>query len=168
MGRRPLPLAIMTSPLNHKQTFSYFATNNYFNLSPSQVDFFASRSGLLSLSGDLFLESEDRLSLGPTGNGCLSTLLQSSGIWDKWHQAGIEMVSVIPIDNPLALPFDRELVGFHAAEHNDVTIKTTLRQSAQEDVGVLIELAKQKLQLLNTLHSLLKNVARNYRGRSHL
>lgn len=58
------------------------------------------------------------------------------------------MVSVIPIDNPLALPFDRELVGFHAAEHNDVTIKTTLRQSAQEDVGVLIELAKQKLAVV--------------------
>ncbi|AGT64687.1 UTP--glucose-1-phosphate uridylyltransferase [Chlamydia trachomatis] len=146
---RPLPLAIMTSPLNHKQTFSYFATNNYFNLSPSQVDFFCQPLWpLLSLSGDLFLESEDRLSLGPTGNGCLSTLLQSSGIWDKWHQAGIEMVSVIPIDNPLALPFDRELVGFHAAEHNDVTIKTTLRQSAQEDVGVLIELAKQKIAVV--------------------
>ena len=145
----PLPIAFMTSPLNHKQTLSYFAANRYFNLDPSQVDFFCQPLWpLLSLSGDLFLESVDRIAFGPTGNGCLASLLQTSGIWDKWHQAGIEMVSVIPIDNPLALPFDRELFGFHTAERNDVTIKTTLRQNAKEDVGVLIELAEHKISVV--------------------
>lgn len=149
LAGRPLPVAFMTSPLNHQQTLSYFTANHYFNLDPHQVDFFCQPLWpLLSLSGDLFLESADHLALGPTGNGCVAALLQSSGIWDKWNQAGVEMVSVIPIDNPLALPFDRELCGFHAAEHNDVTIKTTLRQNAQEDVGVLVESAEQNISVI--------------------
>ncbi|WP_201456389.1 UTP--glucose-1-phosphate uridylyltransferase [Chlamydia sp. 17-3921] len=140
LARQPLPLALMTSPLNNRQTRSYFESNNYFSLDPNQVDFFCQPLWpLLSLSGNLFLEDVDSLALGPNGNGCLATLLYSSGIWEKWKKMGIEMVSVIPIDNPLALPFDVELCGFHAMESNEVTIKAALRQTAIEDVGILVE-----------------------------
>ena len=140
LDNQPLPLAYMTSPLNNRLTLSYFESNNYFHLDPAQVDFFCQPLWpLLSLSGDLFLEDKDTLSLGPNGNGCLATLLYTSGLWEKWKSAGIEMVSVIPIDNPLALPFDVELCGFHAIENNEVSIKAALRQTAIEDVGILIE-----------------------------
>ncbi|ANH78652.1 UTP--glucose-1-phosphate uridylyltransferase [Candidatus Chlamydia sanziniae] len=140
LAGKPLPLAFMTSPLNNWQTHSYFESNDYFHLDPQQVDFFCQPLWpLLSLSGDLFLEDIDILALGPNGNGCLATLLYTSGVWQKWKQAGIEMVSVIPIDNPLALPFDVELCGFHAMVNNEVTIKAALRQTAVEDVGILVQ-----------------------------
>ncbi|AAP05650.1 UTP--glucose-1-phosphate uridylyltransferase [Chlamydia caviae] len=140
LAHQPLPLAFMTSPLNNRQTRSYFESNDYFHLDPNQVDFFCQPLWpLLSLSGDLFLEDTDSLSLGPNGNGCLATLLYTSGVWEKWKKAGIEMVSVIPIDNPLALPFDVELCGFHGMENNEVTIKAALRQTAIEDVGILAQ-----------------------------
>ncbi|EPP34429.1 UTP--glucose-1-phosphate uridylyltransferase family protein [Chlamydia ibidis] len=140
LANQPLPLAFMTSPLNNRQTRSYFESNDYFGLDPHQVDFFCQPLWpLLSKDGDLFLEDVDTLALGPNGNGCLATLLCTSGLWNKWHSSGIEMVSVIPIDNPLALPFDVELCGFHAMENNDVTIKAALRQTAIEDVGILVE-----------------------------
>lgn len=140
LADQPLPLAFMTSPLNNRQTRSYFESNDYFHLGHDQVDFFCQPLWpLLSLSGDLFLEDIDSIALGPNGNGCLATLLYTSGLWEKWRRAGIEMVSVIPIDNPLALPFDVELCGFHAMSKNDVTIKAALRQTAIEDVGVLVQ-----------------------------
>ncbi|WP_370913618.1 UTP--glucose-1-phosphate uridylyltransferase [Chlamydia pecorum] len=140
LAGQTLPLAFMTSPLNNRQTRSYFESNAYFSLDPNHVDFFCQPLWpLLNLSGELFLEDESTLALGPNGNGCLATLLLTSGIWEKWYNIGIEMVSVIPIDNPLALPFDVELCGFHAMENNEVTIKATLRQTAIEDVGILVE-----------------------------
>lgn len=140
LAAHPLPIAFMTSPLNHRQTLSYFESNRYFNLDPNYVDFFCQPLWpLLSLSGDLFLEDIDTLALGPNGNGCVATLLHTSGLWEKWEALGVEMVSVIPIDNPLAIPFDVELCGFHAMNHNDVTIKAALRQTASEDVGILVK-----------------------------
>ncbi|WP_100934271.1 UTP--glucose-1-phosphate uridylyltransferase [Candidatus Chlamydia corallus] len=140
LAGQPLPLAFMTSPLNNRQTRSYFESNDYFHLDPNQVDFFCQPLWpLLTLSGDLFLEDMDTLALGPNGNGCIATLLYTSGVWEKWKNAGIEMISVIPIDNPLALPFDVELCGFHAMSNNEVSIKAALRQTAVEDVGILVK-----------------------------
>ncbi len=149
LAEQPLPIALMTSPLNHQQTLSFFETHDNFRLQPEQVSFFCQPLWpLLSPSGDLFLEDPYTVALGPNGNGCLSTMLYTSGLWEKWKRAGIEMVSVIPIDNPLALPFDTELCGFHALSGNEVTIKAALRQSPYEDVGVLVETFEGKTSVV--------------------
>src|SRR6185437_13993415 len=42
-----------------------------------------------------------------------------------------------PIDNPLADPFDTELVGFHARQNNEVTLKAVFRHDPQEKMGVI-------------------------------
>ena len=39
-AERPLPLCIMTSPLNHDQTITFFEEHSYFGLCPLQVTFF--------------------------------------------------------------------------------------------------------------------------------
>lgn len=134
----PLQLAIMCSPLNREETEAFFITHHFFGLEPEQVLFFSQKVWpFLDLQGNLFLETPHRIAQGPNGNGGVFKQLAEEGILERWGNQGIEWVNVIPVDNPLALPIDYELVGFHARHQCDVTIKATLRKNLQEKVGVV-------------------------------
>lgn len=133
-----LPIAFMLSPLNQSTTIAYFKEHDFFGLNPNQIDFFVQPMWpLLDTNHNLFLENPFTIAFGPNGNGCISNCLLKSTIWNKWCKQGIEMVSIIPIDNPLALPFDSQLFGFHRQSKNDVTIKTSFRSTPEENVGIL-------------------------------
>ena len=137
---RPLQLAIMTSPLNHLETQAFFEQHAFFGLMPSQVTFFAQGMWpLMDLSGNFFLEEPAQIAHGPNGNGAIFQRLVEEGIWEKWKQSGIEIVNIVPIDNPLAAPFDFELFAAHATTGCEVSIKATLRRDAHEHVGVLAQ-----------------------------
>lgn len=136
---RPLPLAIMTSPLNHQETLSFFAQHNNFGLGQNQLFFFSqSMLPFLDKSGNLFLEETDSIALGPDGNGSALQGLIDSGIWGQWKNLGVQYLNFILIDNPLADPFDAELAGFHDRTTAEVTVKCTERLNADEKVGLLM------------------------------
>lgn len=136
----PLEIAIMTSPKSHVEIETYFVQNGFFGLKPSTVHFFYQKMWLLlDERGNLFLESPDTIAFGPNGNGGVFHLLQKWGLMQKWKEKGVEIVSIIPIDNPLADPFDAELFGFHSRCKNEVTIKAAKRLNSQEKVGVIME-----------------------------
>lgn len=134
-----LQLAIMTSPQNHEETSQFFIKNNYLGLFPQQISFFSQSSlPLLDLHGNLFLENKEKISSGPDGNGsCLKAFVES-GIWEKWKKMGIEYVSFILVDNPLADPFDNNLIGHHVLHQNDITIKSVERIDPKEKVGLVL------------------------------
>lgn len=135
---RPLEVAVMTSPMNHEETKTFFARHHFFGLDPKQLTFFSQKMWpLFDLDGDLFLESADSIAWGPKGNGEVFRRLVEAGIWQKWKEQKIEWVNVIPIDNPLALPFDHELLGFSARSSLEIGIKASLREGVHENVGVL-------------------------------
>lgn len=137
----PLQVAIMTSPFNNSDTETFFRQNSYFGLTPSQVNFF--KQGMwpfLDLEGNLFLESPSQIAQGPNGNGAWFQSFVEADIWEKWNREGIEIVNVVPIDNPLADPFDFELFGMHAHMGSDISIKATQRRDAGEHVGVLAQI----------------------------
>ena len=137
---RALQVAIMTSPLNHLETKTFFTQHAFFGLLPTQVTFFAqSMWPMLDLAGNLFLEGPSQIAHGPNGNGAIFQRLVEEGIWEKWNQSGIQIVNVVPIDNPLADPFDCELFGAHATMTCDVSLKATMRLDALEQVGVLAQ-----------------------------
>lgn len=136
---RPLSIAIMTSPLNHKQTVSFFRLHGYFGLDPKQIDFFQQEMlPLLDQKGDLFLEERGKIAEGPDGNGTSLKHFVRSGIWDKWKARGIEHILFTLVDNALADPFDVELIGCHRSMANEVTIKSIAREDPTESVGVLV------------------------------
>lgn len=133
-----LHIAIMTSPGNHRATTAFFEDHHYFNLDPSQIRFFQQQHlPLLDKDGNLFLESRDTIYEGPDGNGGALHEFTKQGIWEHWHKQGIRYVNFILVDNPLADPFDAELVGFHHRKASDVVVKATFRRDAHEKVGVL-------------------------------
>lgn len=142
LAGRPLLLAIMTSPENDQETQLFFRTHNYFGLSPAQVSFFVQDTlPFLNAEGHLFLKSADQLATGADGNGHTLLHFVRSGIWSQWLQQGVEYVHVILIDNPLADPFDAELLGFHERQNVEVTLKCTEKVRADEKVGVLVKQA---------------------------
>jgi len=136
----PLPLAIMTSPATAVEIETLFIQHAFFGLKPTQVSFFIQEiAPLLDEEGDLFLETPNKIAYGPNGNGGVFRRFYAAGLLEKWRLRGVEMVQVIPVDNPLALPFDPKLLGYHARMSNEVTIKTALKRDSNEKVGVLGE-----------------------------
>lgn len=141
MCGRPLSLAIMTSPNNHKETVSYFIRNNYFGLEKNQVDFFSQESlPYLDQKGDMFLETPSTIAMGPNGNGSALYHFFESGLWEKWHRKGIEIIHFILIDNALAEPFDPELAGYHRRHNCNATIKAIERTDPLEHVGTIVRI----------------------------
>lgn len=137
-AKKELPLAIMTSPQNHQETVAFFEGHKYFGLSQDQVFFFQQQMlPLLDTEGQIFLETKEHLAEGPDGNGGALHHFYHSGIWQKWHARGIHYVNFILIDNPLADPFDAELLGYHERKKSEIVIKSISRSDPLENVGIL-------------------------------
>lgn len=135
-----LPIAIMTSPLNHEETLAFFEVNAFFGLQEDQIFFFKQGTlPMLSKDGTLFLETIDTLAEGPDGNGGALQDFVESGIWKDWHSQGIRYLNFVLVDNPLADPFDAELIGFQARMQSDVAIKCIKRSDPNESVGILVQ-----------------------------
>ncbi|MBM3207281.1 MAG: hypothetical protein FJZ57_01570, partial [Chlamydiae bacterium] len=73
--------------------------------------------------------------------------LHDSSILEKWKKSGIEYVNVIPVDNPLADPFDFELAGIHILKTADIAVKVIERQDPYESVGVFAKV-NNKLRIV--------------------
>lgn len=127
----PLPLAIMTSALNHHEILSHLEENHFFGLEPSQVSLFSQE--MLPLLDDTGKE----IASGPDGNGHSLKLFFQSGLYKQWQHQGVDYLTMIPIDNPLADPFDAELIGTQALSQSDICIKAIKRDNPQEQVGIL-------------------------------
>lgn len=137
---RPLHAAIMTSPLNHEMTETYFKAHSFFGLTRGQIDFFSqSMLPFLDDNGNLFLQNVSTIAQGPNGNGSSLFEFSQHGLLEKWKELGIEHLNFVLIDNPLADPFDAELLGFHVRNQNDITIKCTLKADPDEKVGVVVK-----------------------------
>ncbi len=135
---RKLPLAIMTSFENHGETTAFFKKNQYFGLNPDQVSFFQQGSlPLLDAKGKLFLNRADSIAFGPYGNGLAPLEWLESQSDRPTAIENIEDLNVIPIDNPLADPYDANLIGFHYQQQNCITIKASHKASPEEKVGTL-------------------------------
>lgn len=139
-ANRLLPLAIMTSPFNHQETVAFFEKNNLFKLDPKQISFFQQETlPLLDQEGNLFLESLDTLSKGPDGNGGALHQFFKSRIWEEWYSIGVRYVNFVLIDNPLADPFDAELIGYQKRLNSDIVIKSAKRENSEENVGLIVK-----------------------------
>lgn len=140
MAGKKLPLAIMIAPHNEEETKSFFEQHHFFELDPSQVLFFVQgHLPLLDEKGHLFLDEKGLIAEGPDGNGYALHYFYKSEAFEKWREMGITFVNFVQVDNPLADPFDLNLLGFHELCQNDVTVKCTRRTRESEKVGLLVK-----------------------------
>lgn len=135
-----LHVAVMTSPENHEETVEYFQFHRFFGLSPDYFDFFTQTTlPILDAKGDLVIALDGEILHGPDGNGSVFSSFIASGLKEKWSQDGVEMVNIVPVDNPLADPFDPELIGYLHTKNYDLAVKAIFRENPLESVGVLVE-----------------------------
>ncbi len=140
LAGRPLPLAIMTSGENDQATRQFFEKNSYFDLEEGQVVFFKQAAlPFLNDTGNLFLHSPYQIACGPNGNGQSISEFVKAGVHAQWTLRGVEYLNVILIDNPLADPFDAELVGFHHRQQVQITLKGCERKQPYESVGIIVK-----------------------------
>jgi len=139
------PVAVMTSPLNHQAIAKYVAHEDGCGLKQEQLILFPQKMlPLLDEQGNWFLEKPGQICMGPNGNGGVFNLLMTLGIFEKWKKAGIEYVTVVPIENPLAEPFDLKQIDLLVKAKADVVAKCIERIQPDEKVGVF---AKQEGRL---------------------
>lgn len=124
-----MPIAVMTSPLNEAETIDFFRKKEFFG---RRVHFF--QQTVVPLLDERYRE----VGVAPDGNGCVFQRLVESGLVDQFEREGIDTVLIIPVENPLADPSDRKLIGHRRSVGADVVVKCIARKVG-ESMGVLVE-----------------------------
>ena len=131
-----LDLAIMTSPSNHQAIEKYLQDNRFFGVKNVQL-FTQDTVPFLNEEKNWLYDAAGKVVAGPDGNGNVLHKLVQTGIAKKWKDKGIERVTVIPINNPLANPFDANLCGYHAIKSHDIAVKAIQHVDPNEKIGLL-------------------------------
>lgn len=135
-----IPLYIMTSPMNHDETKSYFESNQYFGLPAEDVIFFS--QGVLpclSTKGKILLEKPYQCSMAPDGNGGIYPAMEKSGVLADMVQRGILHIHTFAIDNSLVKPADPNFIGYCIQTKADCGNKVLWKSDPHEKVGVIAE-----------------------------
>ncbi len=128
---KEVPVAIMTSALNHKITVAFFERQLRFGL---DIHFFQ--------QGSLSLLDEQKKPLGifvPDGNGSVFKAFAESGVSALFERKGVEWISIVPVDNILADPMDPSLFSYMISENAEVGIKCIQEEEADPSMGALVE-----------------------------
>lgn len=129
------PFYIMTSPINHEETVTYFRDNNYFGLSKTGVLFF--QQGMLPCltdDGKIILETSSRVSMAPDGNGGIYPSLKKSGMFDDMLRRQLKYLHVFSIDNVLTKIADPRFIGYCIMQNSDCGNKVVWKTGPHEKV----------------------------------
>lgn len=130
-----IPVAIMTSSFNHEETVAFFKQHHNFGLS---LSFFQQGNlPFITKEGQWLYDSPGSLAVGPDGNGHALHLLVKNGIYELWKERGIEHVSTLFVDNPLAHPLDPSFIGLACKTDVDALLKAVQRSDPYEKMGVI-------------------------------
>lgn len=138
---RAIPWYVMTSPLNHAETVAFFGQHGFFGLAERDVMFF-SQGVLPSLdmaTGRLLLATKGEVATNPDGHGGSLRALWTSGAIEDMQRRGVEHLSYVQIDNPLARVIDPVFIGLHAAaadSSGEMSSKMVAKADPAEKVGV--------------------------------
>ncbi len=133
-----IPLAIMTSEINNKDTVEFFAEHNYFGYNPEYIHFFVQDMAVcVDFNGKILMESKSRIAASPNGNGGWFSSLVSSGVFDKLKAQGVEWLNVFAVDNVLQRISDPMFIGAVISTNSDAGSKVVPKANPEEKVGVM-------------------------------
>lgn len=133
-----VPLFIMTSEKNNKDTVEFFKNNNYFGYDKEYITFFIQdMAPSVDYNGKIYLEDKGRISLSPNGNGGWFTSLMKSNAAEKIKQFGVEWLNVFAVDNVLQRIADPAFVGATISSGCVSSAKVVKKACPDEKVGVM-------------------------------
>lgn len=141
----PIPYYVMTSDATHDETVAFFGEHSYFGLDQADVFFF--RQGNMpavdAASGRLLLADKGELCLSPDGHGGMLAALAKAGLFEDMRRRGVDFLHYHQVDNPTAVVCDPVFLGFHAQRDSELSTKVVAKVSAEERMGVLVEVDGQ-------------------------
>jgi hypothetical protein len=140
---RNFPIAVMTSPFNHEETVSFFEKHHCFD---REIYFFSQET-----MDYQDLEHKPLNIQGPNGNGSVFRSFVTSGLADLFAQKGVDLLMVVPVENPLADVADRSLIGYARSMSLDVAIKCVERETSLESMGALVE-REGNIEIVEYIH----------------
>ncbi|SHM26993.1 UTP--glucose-1-phosphate uridylyltransferase [Ruminococcus flavefaciens] len=133
-----VPLYIMTSEKNHKDTTDFFKEKNYFGYAPKYVHFFIQdMAPSVDFNGKILMESKSKISISPNGNGGWFSSLVRAGLLDEIKANGVEWINVFAVDNVLQRIADPGFIGAVIKSGLQSGGKVVSKASPDEKVGVL-------------------------------
>ncbi len=146
-----VPWYVMTSPLNHDATTSFFRQNNNWGLSPEHVRFFQQgvAPSIDMKTGKVLLSAKHEVATNPDGHGGCVRALDVSGSLADMQRRGIEQLCYFQVDNPLVRVIDPVFLGLHVGlgSSGEMSSKMVAKASPDEKVGVFV-LADGKTEVL--------------------
>jgi UDP-N-acetylglucosamine/UDP-N-acetylgalactosamine diphosphorylase len=139
-----IPWYIMTSPMNDADSRAFFLDNNCFGLDRRNIFMFP--QGVMPCfeaeTARLLLDSPTHLATNPDGHGGSIKALRASGAIEDMRGRGIEHISYVQVDNPLAKVIDPVFIGRHAAaadSSGQMSSKMVPKIAPEEKVGVFCQ-----------------------------
>ncbi|MBN8645406.1 MAG: UTP--glucose-1-phosphate uridylyltransferase [Planctomycetes bacterium] len=149
---RTIPWYVMTSPINHAATVEFFKQNDYCGLNPRDIMFFS--QGVMPsfdmASGRVLMNAPHEIATNPDGHGGSLRALWNSGAINDMRARGVEHISYVQIDNPLARVIDPVFIGLHAFapdSSGEMSSKMVAKTDPGEKVGVFAK-AQGKVRVL--------------------
>jgi len=134
-----IPLLIMTSRENHKDTIGFFHAHSFFGLDPEAVYFF--QQGMLPTitpDGRLLLKNDGSFVANPDGHGGSLKALHDCGLLEKLTELGYEELFYCQVDNPLVKIADPVFLGLHTMTGADASTTVVRRREINEKVGLYV------------------------------
>lgn len=133
-----IPLFIMTSHENRKETITFFEQHSYFGYSSDNVFFFEQEQlPTVDINGNLMLEDKGRIKTAPNGNGGWYESMAKTGMLKIVQDAQIEWLNVFAVDNVLQRIADPCFIGAVIESGKVSGAKVVAKANPEERVGVL-------------------------------
>ena len=131
-------LLIMTSDKNDEKTREFFKKNDFFGYNPAYIQFFVQdMAPTVGFDGKVLLESKDRISTSPNGNGGWFSSMVRCGLIDYLKEDGVEWLNVFGVDNVLQHICDPVFIGATILSGCASGSKVVRKTSPDEKVGVM-------------------------------
>lgn len=133
-----VPLYIMTSVSNNRDTIDFFEEHAYFGYDKSYVKFFKQEMvPTVDFKGRVLMASETELAMAPNGNGGWFSSMVTDGMLEDVHKRGIEWINVFAVDNVLQQIADPMFIGATLVSGCESGAKVVRKAAPDERVGVL-------------------------------
>ncbi|MCI5711919.1 MAG: UDPGP type 1 family protein [Lachnospiraceae bacterium] len=133
-----IPLYIMTSISNKKETVDFFEAHQYFGYDKSYIKFFIQEMvPTVDFEGRVLMASNTELAMAPNGNGGWFSSMVLDGMLEDVHKRGIEWINVFAVDNVLQKMADPMFIGATIASGCESGAKVVRKAAPDEKVGVL-------------------------------
>lgn len=133
-----VPIYIMTSSMNNRDTVEFFEKHEYFGYPKEYVKFFVQEmEPACDHEGRVYMESDTMPVMSPNGNGGWFGSMVNAGLLEDIHARGLEWMNVFAVDNCLQRIADPMFIGATIVSGCESGAKVVRKASPDEKVGVL-------------------------------